>query len=268
MKSTLLLCASLFAFCLANAQTIPPHPRLLVTDADWKNLPAKMEQNPIINNIVTTTIARADITLTKPPLTRTLTGRRLLSVSRDAVQYITDLSAAYKITKDKKYLTRATAELLNLCSFPDWHPIHHLDTAEMQTAVAIGYDWLYHDLSPTDRKTISSALLKKGLQSTLEHNYVFTRKNNWNQVCIGGITLSAIALLDLYPDHSKKALDLAVKSIPIGLIDGYPADGAYAEGGGYWQYGTEYSILTHEAFRTAALPDPAITSHPGFLNSA
>ncbi len=93
------------------------------------------------------------------------------------------------------------------------------------------------------------------------------RHNNWNQVCMGGLVLSAIALSDLEPELSKKSLEAAMKAIPKGLAAGYPADGAYSEGGGYWAYGTIYTILTIEALRTANMPFEKIRSHPGFLQS-
>ena len=255
----------LFFACFANA--IPEHPRLLVTEADWKNLPARMENEPIVKSIINTTIARADSVLEAPPLTRKLTGRRMLSVSRDAIQRILDLATAWKVSGKEKYLKRCREELLAVCSFKDWHPSHHLDTAEMQTAVAIGYDWLYHDLNPADRKIIETALLEKGLKATLERDDIMRRDNNWNQVCMGGMVLSAVALMEVDPEISKKALAAAITAIQIGLKGGYPADGAYSEGGGYWQYGTRYSILTAEALRTAGLPDAGIVSHPGFLES-
>lgn len=245
----------------------PEHPRLLVTAADWEKLPARMEADPRVKKIISGTIARADLTLEKPLLTYEREGRRILSVSRDAIERILDLSTAWKVTGEKKYLDRCRNEMLAISNFKDWNPDHHLDTAEMQTALAIGYDWLFHDLTEDDKKIITHALLEKGLKSTLVHDYVMNRHNNWNQVCIGGLVLSAIALSDLEPELSKKALEAAIKAIPKGLASGYPADGAYSEGGGYWAYGTIYTILTIEGLRTANMPFEKIRSHPGFLQS-
>ena len=94
------------------------------------------------------------------------------------------------------------------------------------------------------------------------------RDNNWNQVCTGGLILSAIALGDIDPELSKKALEAATKAIPKGLAGGYPADGAYSEGGGYWSYGTIYTILSIEALRTSNNSFGKFLDHPGFLRSA
>lgn len=245
----------------------PEHPRLLVTAADWNKLPARMEADPRVKKIISATIARADLTFEKPLLSYQREGRRILAVSREAIERVLDLSTAWKVTGDKKYLDRCRDEMLAISKFKDWNPDHHLDTAEMQTALAIGYDWLFHDLTEADKKTITTALLEKGLKSTLAQKHIMSWHNNWNQVCMGGLVLSAIALSDLEPELSSKAIEAATQAIPKGLSVGYPPDGAYSEGGGYWSYGTGYTILTIEALRTANLPFDKILTHPGFLQS-
>ncbi len=268
MKSLYLLSLTIVWFTLPSALlAAPEHPRLLVTATDWKNLPARMEADPRVKKIISGTIARADLTLEKPLLAYKREGRRLLAVSRDAIERVLDLSTAWKVTGEKRYLDRCRDEMLAISNFSDWNPDHHLDTAEMQTALAFGYDWLFHDLTEEDKKIFSTTLRDKGLKSTLAQDRIMSWHNNWNQVCMGGMVLSAIALSDLEPELSTKALEAATKAIPKGLAGGYPADGAYSEGGGYWSYGTIYTILTIEALRTAKLPFEEISSHPGFLQS-
>lgn len=268
MKSLHTLLFHAFALItFLEAAEIPPHPRLLVTESDWKNLPARMESQPEVSSVIKACISRADQTLNADNLTYELKGRRMLSVSREALERVLDLSTAWKVTGDRRYFERCRTELLFLCAFKDWHPEHHLDTAEMQAAIAIGYDWLHADLSEAERKAISSALLEKGLKATFADKRVVSRDNNWNQVCNGGMVLSAVALLDIAPELALSALEEARANIPIGLKAGYPPDGAYSEGAGYWGYGTIYSILTAEALRTAQLPGAGITEHPGFLES-
>ena len=265
LKSHLIAIAS--AFSMSVCAALPAHPRLLVTEKDWAGLPRRMESEPAVREIVRATIARADSTLEAPPLAHKLAGRRMLSVSRDALQRVLDLATAWKVSGERKYLERCREELLAVCAFDDWHPIHHLDTAEMQTAVAIGYDWLHSDLSQEERKTIETALLEKGLKETFEYKSLQRRPNNWNQVCMGGMVMSSIALMDVAPELCAKALDEAVAGIKIGLEGSYAQDGAYSEGGGYWQYGTEYAVLAVEALRSAGLPDAGALTHPGFLES-
>ncbi len=268
MKSLYLLSLTIVWLALPSSLlAAPEHPRLLVTAADWKNLPTRMEADPRVKKIISATIARADLTLEKPIISYQREGRRILSVSRDAIKRVLDLSTAWKVTGQKKYLDRCREEMLAISNFKDWNPGHHLDTAEMQTALAIGYDWLFHDLTEADKKIFATTLRDKGLKSTLAQKSLTAWHNNWNQVCLGGMVLSAIALSDLEPELSAKALETANKLIPKGLNVGYPPDGAYSEGGGYWAYGTSYTILTIEALRTAKLPFDKILTHPGFLQS-
>jgi hypothetical protein len=37
--------------------------------------------------------------------------------------------------------------MLAAAAFSDWNPSHFLDVAEMTAALAIGYDWLYEEVS-------------------------------------------------------------------------------------------------------------------------
>jgi len=267
MKFLLPVRLSLIVFFLVQAYALPEHPRLLVTEEDWGNLPARMESDPIVEKIVKTCIGRADQILDKETLVRELEGRRLLAVSREAIMRVLDLSTAWKVTKNKRYLERCRDELIAICGFIDWNPSHHLDTSEMQTAVAIGYDWLYHDLDPADRKIIKTALVEKGFKISYADKRVRKRTNNWNQVCNGGLIFSSIALLDVEPELAEKAIKEAVSFIPIALDHSYPPDGAYAEGGGYWTYGTIYSVLSIEALAKAGFPAPAFARHGGLMAS-
>ena len=169
MKSLhVFLFSAILLIPLCGASPIPGHPRLLVSDKDWERLPSRMEADPAVAEVISTCISRADAILGKENLTYKLTGRRMLSVSRNAIERILDLSAAWKVTSERKYLERCRTELLGLSAMKDWHPSHHLDTAEMQTAVAIGYDWLYADLQPAERAMCEKALRDKALRPATE----------------------------------------------------------------------------------------------------
>lgn len=67
---------------------------------------------------------------------------------------------AYRLTRDKRFLDRAVLEMKAVASFPNWHPVLMLGTAELATIVSIGYDWLYNDMLESDRFIISDALYR------------------------------------------------------------------------------------------------------------
>ncbi len=122
-------------------------------------------------------------------------GRRLLDVSRLALERITALAMVAQITGDERYSRRAIEEMLAVIKFSDWNPSHFLDVAEMSLAVAIGYDWLYDKLTPEQRDEIAKALVDKGHSPVVRYAEPFFVQgtNNWNQVCHAGLSAAAIA---------------------------------------------------------------------------
>jgi hypothetical protein len=110
----------------------------------------------------------AESLLTQPPVEYKLEGRRLLGVSREALYRTLTLSATYRLTGDPRFAKRAVGEMEQIASFNDWHPAHFLDVAEMTTAMAFGYDWLYDQLTPEQRASIRQAIIEKGLQAAFE----------------------------------------------------------------------------------------------------
>ena len=160
--------------------------------------------------------------------------------------------------------------MLVAAGFKDWNPRHFLDTAEMTTALAIGYDWLYDQISPEDRSTIRQAIVKLGLEPGIQvyekGGWWATGNNNWNQVCNGGMIMGALAIADEETDLFSKTLNSALKSIPSGLTV-YPPDGAYPEGPGYWEYGTSYTCVTIQALRSALGIDFGVHESAGLSNT-
>lgn len=248
----------------------PGHPRLLVSDADWKALRERQASDPGLAQVTARIEADAKSLLNNPPLVYKKEGKRLLDISRQAVQRILLWSVTYHLTGDRVYAEHAKRELLNLAAFPDWNPSHFLDTAEMTTALALGYDWLYDELDPQSRETIRHAIVEKGLQPGLDatagYNSWHRSANNWNQVCFGGLTLGALAIGDEEPAPARSLLKLARTGIAAGLRP-YAPDGVYPEGPGYWGYGTVYQTMMLAALQSAMGTQWNLDSSPGFLPS-
>jgi rhamnogalacturonyl hydrolase YesR len=232
----------------------PAHPRLLVESADWPRLRAQAVSDINYRAITSAVIAEARRRLVAPPPVRELEGRRLLWVSRRVLADAIFLSAAYHLDGDVAFLACAERNLLAAAAFSDWHPAHFLDVAEMTAALALGYDWLHAELSPATRATLRSAILEKGLRPGLNPAATFnswhTRENNWNQVCLGGLTLGALAIAEDEPATARATLALVASSHSHGLKP-YIPDGIYPEGPGYWRFGGSYTAMTLAALRSA-----------------
>jgi len=249
----------------------PTHPRVLIEPGGWVAIQKQAEADPLLAQLIEHIVAEADELLEAPLLERRKQGRRLLSVSREALRRISIWSMARNLTGDMRYTERAEAEMHQLVKFSDWNPSHFLDVAEMTAALAIGYDWLYHDLSEESRKTIREGLISHGLQVGIEHirndAWWATADINWNQVCLGGLTMGALAVADESPELARELLQAARSGITNGLSV-YAPDGVYPEGPGYWSYGTIYQCLMIEAVRSALGTSWEMERTPGFLDSA
>ncbi|HSS15174.1 MAG TPA: heparinase II/III family protein, partial [Rhizomicrobium sp.] len=210
--------------------------------------------------------------LVAPPIIYKKTGKRLLSVSREAVKRILLWSFDYRLTGEEKFRARAEQEMLAAAAFPDWNPSHFLDVGEMTAAMALGYDWLYDKLPPAARQIIRQAIVDKGLKAGLDpkapHNYWYRAEMNWNQVCLGGLTLGALAVADEEPQLSRQILTQVREYNPHGMKPYAAGDGSYPEGPGYWAYGTTYQVILLAALESALGTDWNLSSSPGFLDTA
>ena len=270
---SLALCVATVSFAADDslATLRKGHPRLLVTDnAAWTDIRSRQAADPLLAGLVRRIESDARAILTDPPVERKLVGRRLLGTSRLVLYRTLMLGAAYRLTGDKAFAERAEKEMLVAAGFTDWNPSHFLDVGEMTAALAFGYDWLNDTLSPEARAAIRTAIVEKGIKPALQRGPNTgwqTAKNNWNQVCFGGLTLGALAVGDEEPAVARQLLDLARKNISNGL-QGYVPDGVYPEGPSYWGYGTSYQVLMIAALESALGTDWNLTASPGFLASA
>lgn len=257
-----------FLFSLGHVMSqtgIAEHPRILLRAGEEELIHKLIEKDSRMKSVHQYILNNADKTLEVSPVIRKKTGKRLLSVSREALQRIYYLSYAFRMTDDKKYVERAEKELLSVCEFSDWNPSHYLDVGEMTMAVAIGYDWLFNYLKESTRKKIRTAIVNKAFE-TAEIGGFYNRNNNWNQVCNAGLVLGALAI---YEDEKIKAdyiIKKAVETVPLAM-DSYSPDGAYPEGFSYWGYGTGFEVTMLAALESSLGTDFGLSEHKGFMKS-
>lgn len=254
---------------LKSNHKVPHHPRIMLLKGEEKGIQNNVKNDPNWAKIHQAILSECDKMIDLAPLQRIQIGRRLLDKSREALRRIFYLSYAYRVTKDKKYLQRAETELLTVSQFSDWNPSHFLDVGEMTMAVAIGYDWLHGDLQKSSLPIIQEAILKKGIEPSLDAKYNSWLKasHNWNQVCNAGMTYGALAIYEDQPELAKKIIDRAIESIKLPMED-YNPDGAYPEGYGYWGYGTSFNVLFLSAIQRALGSEFGLSDGRGFLNTA
>ncbi len=212
---------------------------------------------------------KADSILGLEPLVRQMTGKRLLGVSREAINRLSTLSLVYRFQRDPRHLEKLEEELKAVCTFNNWNPSHFLDVAEMACGVALAIDWAGEWLSPEVDRLARNALVTKALKPGLENpgNWWITTDNNWNLVCHGGLSMAAIAVYDDAPQLAASILQQAVEHIPLALKP-YAPEGIYPEGASYWFYATTFLTAAISSYETALGTDFGFASAPGVMESA
>ena len=235
-----------------------PHPRLLFPAEREAEVKARIAADPLAAGIQKAVVKRAERVLKERTCEYLIPdGKRLLSESRKALHHVLYCGWAWRTTGDVRFRDRVIRELDAACALKDWNPSHFLDTAEMSTAVAIGYDWLFPALSPEQRKRYEDTLLDKGLRVVgkvhPKTSWWTGATNNRSQVCGAGMALAAEAVKERDPELCaalvKQGDELITKCEAF-----YLPDGAYPEGPAYWHYGTNYHVLLFAARESLGQP--------------
>lgn len=237
-----------------------PHPRLWFARDMEAQLREKIAADPLAARLHERLVAEAARVLEARTCKYDIPdGKRLLAESRLALHNIMHSAWVWRMTGNEDHRLRAITELEAACALKDWNPSHFLDTAEMATAVALGYDWLHETLTPEQRVMCEQAIVEKALKPARavhdKGGWWTLPKNNWAQVCGSGIALAAAAIAGhdegLADDLFQRGFQLIGKCESL-----YQPDGMYPEGPGYWQYGTNYHVMLLAACGTLGMRLP------------
>ncbi len=263
------------------------HPRIIMTETDFAFL-RENRHNGVYEKIIDHMIAEADKALVAPLSEYVIPdGVRLLATSRNVEERILHCGFAYHITGDEKYAARAVREMEAAAAFPDFHPRHFLDCAELVFAFGLCFDWLYDYLTPTQRKLILDRIVAKGFSAIMEeyldepehknvldpyHGYKWYKDkpgDNWKMVCNGSFISAILATFD------EIKSDLCDFILTCAYDDTYEAvrafyaedDGTYSEGVAYWSYATRFLSFCSMSMITATGSDFGLTDWEGVKRS-
>ncbi len=258
------------AGCKIDYGKLAPHPRFLLKKGEESSIEKAISEYPALINVHNKILATARQAMTAEPVKRIKEGKRLLHVSREAMQRIFYLSYGYRMTGDTAMARRAEKEMLTVCDFIDWNPTHFLDVGEMTMGLAIGYDWLFDVLRPETKDIVRNAIIEKAFKPAADPRFspkIYDRTNNWNSVCNAGLTYGALAIYEDAPEESDLIIRRCIETNPK-VLNGYAPHGGYPEGYMYWGYGTSFQVLLCDALETALGTDFGLSGYPGFLQSA
>lgn len=244
------------------------HPRLIISASMLERLRQKLAEDKDAAALLNNLKEKGNAMLTEAPVVQAKSAEdNMLEISRLAQKRIVTLAGLYLIEGNQAYLKRAKEEMKAIASMSDWNPAHFLDVAEMTTALALGYDWLYDSLTKEEEEQFRTAILelglKQGLKQYTEHKWWTFSAFNWNIVCNGGLIVGALAIGDKHPDEANRIVYCARLSVPYAMASFSP-DGGWAEGPGYWCYTTKYAMLMLASLKSAMGTDFGWMSSPGF----
>jgi Heparinase II/III-like protein len=165
--------------------------------------------------------------------------------------------------------------LMQLSAEPSWkaRPVikSFLDCAEIAVAVSLAYDWLYHEFSDQERRIFENSLFHHVLAPALAaYDDRFAqwprRRDNCTLVSNSGILVSALAVLDRYPDISRQLIQKALVS-SWNVFDGLAPDGAWPEGPSYWSLAMRYASLMVAALESTLHYSFGLADRPGFAQT-
>ncbi len=131
---------------------------------------------------------------------------------------------------------------------------YDLGNATTGMFMALVYDWIYTALETEQRDRIRGALLEKVI-TPVRGDYEFhwwasAYRTNWVGVCSSGLGLSALVLLNEHPQLA----DVVAESWNMinKMLNEIGQDGGWQEGGSYWRFGVERSVLFGYALKKAS----------------
>ncbi len=268
------------------------HPFLLFNSADKEAMLLRVQTDPESRDIMNRLLAESNMLLYQPVDQEipprgshvragwTETDRqnpydRKIGRYRE---YARELAFVYQMTGEERYAQKAYEFAAVVCSMPLWTlQAHEFDiiysrvwpwnvpddqvnfnfdigTATTAQIIAWVYDWTYPALDKPQRARLRNALLEKAITHVRGdydlHWWATAYRCNWTGVCNAGVGMAALALL---PEHPQLVDVVAESYNRINrMLNELGQDGGWQEGGSYWKYGMDRSILFAYAFKRAS----------------
>jgi len=132
-----------------------------------------------------------------------------------------------------------------------------LVSADVGWRLALMRYWLGEKLDPRTRQLIADELERRiftpytsSIQSGQPRHWWLTTTNNWNAVCLAGVTGAALAAIESRPRRAFFAA-MAEKYVE-NFFKGFTPDGYCSEGLGYWNYGFGHYAMLAETLHRAS----------------
>lgn len=250
------------------------HPRILLNQSGFDRLKYLYETDETYKFIANKVISKANGYANKPPLVYEFDdAMRMYRSGAETQNRFMFWGYAYKLTGDEKYVKRAVAELEALDKFPDFNPMHIIDTGMFCMGLACAYDWFYDAYTPEERELAKRVVFEKCFKSLSDAYYgrlsqatsgngAIKWTSNYNAVVSGGCLNAAIATIECDPEYNLDMIDNCVRSLEYTLAGIMPG-GGWSESVSYWNYTMEFLSYSMASLNTTFGSDYGIKNSQG-----
>ena len=210
------------------------HPKMLLDSARVETLKTKITtSHKFIWDVV---MGKADSYLSSNPNNNPGNESNTRS-DGDAIPW---MALAYLMTGDVKYLNKAVSWMTTVCNYSTWDGNHSLGAGHCLMGVSLGYDWLYHSMTSSQRRTIRDRLsyFAPAMASGPQHKERYL--SNHCQVEYAGLAAAGFALYDEVVEAEnwlRQAYNIFNESFQI-----FGNDGSSTEGHQYYGLMTEFQM--------------------------
>jgi hypothetical protein len=252
---------------LLNFPRRPAHPRLYFDSHSVERLRAR-RTHPAMKDLWATLRQSADASRTTGAIAHggdvfaLLDAQYLLpsllgyfDVLNRARVRISSNAAVGFIDNDRSARAAARTALLEVAKWqtwtPPWFEAHGQHTyypaGQLASAVALAYDVLYDDLSPSEQQLVRRALMERAILPTWREyvvdNRVMADTSNWISHTVGGAIIAAAAIAGDGSAEEDEALARPLNGLLMKIEDHMAAsflrDGSYGEGISYMEFDLE-----------------------------
>jgi hypothetical protein len=225
------------------------HPRYLLNDAKITALKTKVDTPGTMQEYIWLNVVKpmADWYLTESPY-----GYSNEDVMRPSGRAIPWLALAYLMADEPDktiYKNKAISWMLTVCGYSRWDNNYSLGAAAGLVGVSIGYDWLYDELSDSQRSTIKNKLIYQSQRMAPNPQHKEHWLANHNHVEHNGLAAAAFVLYG--EPGAEEAADWIRQAdivFQMAFLTG-SSEGSSTEGHQYWGYSMESLLCYTEAAR-------------------
>ncbi|MBE7054500.1 MAG: DUF4962 domain-containing protein [Ruminococcaceae bacterium] len=242
------------------------HPRVIMDEADFDR--ARILANGRLKDIWSALETELSTYVVDGPTQYYVDSNIEETWMRTVGDAIMKLSLGYKISGKQEYKDAAALFFNAAKSYPSWgrgkFENCSLAASHMLVGISCYYDWLYHDLSITQRQEIETLLIARG--SIMNNGGWWERKylSNLYWTPASSLAVTAAAIYDIYSEaESWFNTSNNWFSKTFSFIN---TEGTYQEGPSYWSYGLTHLIYYVKTAKQFCNIDYA--THPFLQNTA